>query len=128
MNNVNLIGRLTKDIEVKTTNNGKDYCRFNLAVQRNKDETYFINCVAWNNTAQMMYNYLEKGRKIAVEGMLANNKYTDKSGNQRVDTYVLVNKVYFCDNPKKENNQATYGLSEPTIYENENDDDGYFPF
>jgi single-strand DNA-binding protein len=60
MNTVNLIGRLTKDPELKYTNNGKGNTRFTLAVQRNKEETDFINCVAWEKLQKILLNTLKK--------------------------------------------------------------------
>ena len=70
MNTVNLIGRLTKDPELKYTSNRKGNTRFTLAVSRNKDETDFINCVAWEKTAENIAEYFKKGSQIAVQGAM----------------------------------------------------------
>ena len=72
MNNVVLMGRLTADPELRTTNSGLNYCRFTVAVDRySKGEdkkTDFINCVAWRQTAEFVERYFSKGKMIAVQG------------------------------------------------------------
>jgi len=107
MNQVNLIGRLTKDIELKMTPNQKVVTQFNLAVYRTKDETDFINCVAWNKTAELLENYTSKGSQIGVNGTLRTRNYDDPNiPNRKVYvTEVLVNSIYLLDSKKKEQEQ-----------------------
>ena len=69
MNHITLIGRLAKDPELKYSQSGKAYCRFTLAVSRefNREEVDFLDCVAWNKTAETIAEWLNKGRKIAIQ-------------------------------------------------------------
>ena len=110
MNNIILIGRITKDPELKYTNNGKGNTRFTLAVSRNKDEADFINCVAWEKTAENIAEYFKKGSQIAVQGSIRTGSY-EKDGRTVYTTDVWVYKFSFIGN-----NQ------------NVKKDDGDFPF
>lgn len=99
MNKVVLIGRLTKDPEIKYTPAGNAVSTFSIAVNRDfKNEngeydTDFINCVAWNQTAEFMGNYLKKGYQIAVSGSIQTRTYEDKAGKTVYVTEVIVNQV-----------------------------------
>lgn len=106
MNNVTLTGRITKDLELKYTQNGKAYCRFTLAVDRGlskekKQEAEangqptadFINCVAWGTTAEVLNKYTAKGKKILVNGSIETGSYTVQDGSKRYTTDVLVNRI-----------------------------------
>lgn len=115
MNVVNLIGRLTKDLELKYTNSGKANTRFTLAVQRNKDETDFINCVAWEKTAENIAEYFKKGSQIAVQGSIRTGSY-EKDGRTVYTTDVWVYKFDFIGNSNSSNNQ------------NKKEEDKDFPF
>ena len=101
MNNVILIGRLTKTPEVNKTTNGKSYCQFTLAVNRtykNADGTYgtdFINCITWGATADNLARYQAKGSQLAVEGSIEVGSYTNKDGTNIRTTTVNVSKVHF---------------------------------
>ena len=111
LNTVALMGRFTKDIEMKQTNNGKKVISFCLAVGRNratKDEekkSDFVECQAWENTAEFISTYFKKGDPIIVQGRLETSQYEDKQGNKRKSVYVLVNNVNFCAFKKDENDQ-----------------------
>ncbi len=102
LNSVNLMGRITKDPELRQTLSGTSVVSFALAVDRNyvKDgrdrETDFVNCVAWRSTAEFIKKYVVKGQLIAVEGKLQTNNYEDAEGNKRYQTEVVVNEIYFC--------------------------------
>lgn len=108
MNNINLIGRLTADVELKQTQNGVEVCSFSLAVKRPrvKDTTDFINCVAWRNTATFISKYFKKGNMIAVDGTLTSRKYQDNNGNNRVAYEVVVDNAYFCEGKGDGNGSA----------------------
>lgn len=101
MNLCVLMGRLTAAPELKKTNSGLSVASFAIAVDRDfkgKDgekQTDFINCVAWRNTAEFICRYFAKGQMIAVEGNIQTRKYTDKNGNDRTATEVLVNQAHF---------------------------------
>lgn len=117
-----LTGRLTADVELKTTPSGVSVCSFSLAVDRNytpKGEeraTDFIDCVAWRNTAEFISKYFSKGSMIGIEGAIQTRTYTDKEGKNRKVTEVVVNNASFCGS-KTENNGSNYINS----YNNEND-------
>ena len=97
MNTVNLIGRLTADIELKQTPSGKLVSNFALAVNDGKDKTYFIDCVAWEKTAELIERYMSKGTLFALSGRLTTRSYQDKNGNNRKTTEVLVDRIDFLE-------------------------------
>lgn len=109
MNQVNLIGNLTADIEVKKTVNGKSYARFSIAVDDGADEkgerkAQFIRCVAWEKTADNLGAYCKKGNPIALTGRLVNSSYEDPKtpGARKFSTDVVVSVVHFLGR-KQEN-------------------------
>lgn len=102
LNNCILMGRLTHTPELKTTTNGNDVVRFCLAVERSKTtadgekQTDFIDCVAWNKTAEFICKYFKKGEPIIAEGRLETRGYEDKQGNKRKACEVIIREVNFC--------------------------------
>ena len=102
MNKVILTGRLTKDIEVKTTSNDKEYCSFTIAVDRRfKDadgnrQADFISCTAWNKTAEFLGKYFHKGSRIGICGSIQTRSY-EKDGQKVFVTEVLVEEAEFLD-------------------------------
>ena len=109
MNNVSLMGRLTADPELKTTQNGISYCRFTVAVNRyskdGEDTADFISCVAWRSTAEFICNYFLKGNKIALIGSIQTGSYTDKDGRKVYTTDVNTDKIFFCESKKDGNSE-----------------------
>ena len=105
MNKVVLVGRLTKDPELRyAAGSDTAVCKFTLAVNRmKKDEADFINCVAFNKTAETIANYLVKGRKIAIAGRIQTDSYTAQDGTKRYTTDVVVESFEFCDSSNKSN-------------------------
>lgn len=101
MNTVVLMGRLTKDLDLKETSGGKTYTGFCIAVDDGKDNTYFIDCKAWNKTAENIAKFFKKGDKIAVTGKLTTRTWEDDSGNKRKVTEVIVNTFDFCTSKDK---------------------------
>lgn len=98
MNVVNLQGRIAQTPELKRGKNA-DYTFFSLAVGRpfSKDkETDFFNIVAFGKTAEFICNYFKKGQLIIIMGHMINDRYTDKNGNNRIQTKVIANQVEFC--------------------------------
>lgn len=96
------IGRLTRDPNVKYTQSGKAYASFTLAIDRRKSadgnqQADFIQCVAWEKTAEVISQYTGKGRKIAVEGRIQTRSYDAQDGNKRYVTEVVVQSMEFCD-------------------------------
>ena len=102
MNNIQLLGRITKDLEPKTTTSGKSVCSFDIAVARkfNKEITDFIPCTVWDKTAELMCKFVKKGQLIAIDGSLYTRKYEDKNGNNRTAYEVNVNNFYFAESKK----------------------------
>lgn len=92
INSVNLCGRVTKEIEVNITETNKKVTRFSLAVQRNKEVADFINCQAWEGTADLLQRYVRKGDKINVQGCIRTASYNTQNG-KVYQTYVLVNQI-----------------------------------
>ena len=91
MNKVILIGRLTKTPELQTGKTGTMYTRFSIAVNGfKKGEVSFINCMSFGKTAEIIAQYAEKGHRVAVDGALNQNTWTDKDGNKRNDIVVNV--------------------------------------
>ena len=104
MNIAILMGRLTRDPELKYTSNGKAYTTFTLAVQKTKDEAEFIDCVAWEKTAETIAEYFGKGNRILIQGRLSVNSY-EQNGEKRKFTRVLANTFEFIDSKNSGNSQ-----------------------
>ena len=106
INNIVLVGRTTKTIELKQNKNGTNYVQFTLAVNRPyKDEqgqqqADFITCVAWNKTAETIANYVLKGTLIGVEGRLQVRNYENEAGVRQYLSEVLVNRFTFLESKK----------------------------
>ena len=103
MNVICLMGRLTGDPELKTTQNGVSVTSFSVAVDRayrskeQERQTDFINCVAWRQTAEFISRYFHKGQRIALQGSLQSRKYTANDGSQRTAYEVVVDNAFFCE-------------------------------
>lgn len=108
-----LIGRITKDLELRHTSNDKAVCDFTLAVNRDKDNADFINCVVWNNQAENLCKYQGKGSLIAVFGELRVDTY-EVEGNKRYKTYVYVNNIEFLGKKEEKDSIPTEELSTKT--------------
>lgn len=121
MNVVVLVGRFTQDPVLRTTQSGTSLANFSLAVDRkfkseNQPDVDFINCVAWGRTAEVICQYLTKGRQIAVQGRLQTGSYQAKDGSTRYTTDVVVESFDFIGsrsdntyNPQSSyNNQSNY--------------------
>ena len=107
LNRIILMGRLTRDPELRRTPSGTAVASFSLAVERDfKDQatgekaTDFIDIVAWRNTAEFAAQYFHKGRMAVVEGRLQIRDWTDKEGNKRRTAEVIAESVYFGDSRK----------------------------
>lgn len=103
MNKAILIGRLTKDPELRTTPTGRNVCQFSVAVSRNftnangEREADFINCVVWDKQAENLVKYQKKGNQIAVEGRIQTRNYGDKDGKKVYVTEILASNISFLD-------------------------------
>ena len=108
MNRIQLIGRLTKDVEMLKSKTGTEVGKITLAVarprQKDKErEVDFIDCVAFGTLGETLAKYIEKGNRIYVEGSLNINKYEDKEGNTRYSTSVIISSFEFIDFKKTDN-------------------------
>ena len=123
MNNVTLVGRLTKDPEVKTTTTGKDTCSFSIAVDRpSKEKTAdFISCVAWEKNAELIGKYLTKGSRIGIIGAIQSRSWEGTDGKRIYVTEVLVNRIEFIDTKRDK-------AAKKTGEDIEMDDDVVAPF
>lgn len=129
MNKVILVGNLTKDPELTTTQNGVSVARFTVAVQRkfknanDEYETDFINCVAWRTSAEFIHKYFKKGNKIGVVGAIQTRVFNAEDGSKRYVTEVVVEESEFVQSKKGEDNQD--GEKKPEL---EPIDDDSLPF
>ena len=124
LNNVILMGRLTANPELRSTNSGKSVCSFHLAVDRgSKDEKVdFFDIACFNKTAEFAAKYLQKGRMIVIRGSLRTNEYEDKEGKKRKSYNVTASNIFFADNKPQDAPQA------PPQLEPYTEDEGDLPF
>ena len=107
LNSVVLMGRLTKDPELKQTPQGVSVATFSLAVDRNYarqgegKQTDFINITAWRNTADFVSKYFTKGQLVAIRGRLQTRQWQDQSGQKRYATDVVADEVFFAESKGK---------------------------
>ena len=135
INNVTLMGRLTANPNMNTTNSGKAVANFTIAVDsfRRDDPANFINCVAWEKTAEFINKYFGKGNMIAVTGSIQTRKYEDKDGNSRTAFEVVVRDASFCGEKKEDAGSNAGSASSGTASERAEtfdilDDDEDLPF
>lgn len=144
LNHIIIMGRLTRDPEIRHTQSGTAVASFTLAVDRDfKDKatgekaTGFIDVVAWRNTAEFVSRYFSKGRMAVVEGRLQIREWTDKEGNKRRTAEVVADNVYFGDSKRDGDSRYQGGYSsggyqapeQPTDEFREiQDEDGELPF
>lgn len=130
LNNVIIMGRLTRDPELRRTQGGTAVTSFTMAVDRDfkaqsgEKETDFIDVVAWRNTGEFAAKYLAKGRMAAVEGRIQVRDWQDKDGNRRKSVEVVADNVYFADSKRDSKPQESRDDQEF----DEIEDDGDFPF
>lgn len=123
MNKVFLIGNITKDIELRQSNNGKFVVEFSVAINNGKDQqgnelpADFVNCTAWNKTAEVLSKYTNKGSKISVEGAMKTQTWVDQQGNNRYKTYVLVDRVELLGGRPQQNPAQVANQYEPQYNE-----------
>ena len=99
VNRMILQGRLCADPEMRRTKNGTAVCSFRVAwseTVKDRETKLFLNCVAWQGTAEMICKYFRKGKELAVEGRLSTREYDDRDGNRRSVTEMTVDRVHFC--------------------------------
>ena len=146
LNHITIMGRLTRDPELRRTGSGVAVASFSLAVDRDfgkndngERETDFIDCVAWRQTGEFVSKYFQKGRMIVVDGRLELRDWTDKDGNKRRSAEVNVANAYFGDS-KRDDQGSSYsapaggfgGYAAPSAPASDfamlEDDDAQLPF
>lgn len=148
LNRIIIMGRLTRDPELRHTQSGTPVVSFSLAVDRDfkgqdgEKQTDFIDVVAWRNTAEFVSRYFTKGRMAVAEGRLQIRDWTDKDGNKRRSAEVVADNVYFGDSKRDGDTMGAYGTQSggdgavplpdapaaPSAFTALTDDDGQLPF
>lgn len=132
VNRMILQGRLCADPEMRRTQNGTAVCSFRVAwseTVKDRETKLFLNCVAWQGTAEMICKYFRKGKELAVEGRLYTREYDDRDGNRRSVTEMTVDRVHFCGK-----NEDGHGMPPRTdgksqfVEMDEDEDLGALPF
>ena len=116
LNHITIMGRLTRDPELRRTGSGIAVASFTLAVDRDfgkndngERETDFIDCVAWRQTGEFVSKYFTKGRMAVVSGRLQIRSWNDKDGNKRRTAEVVADNVYFGDSKRDSDSGSSYG-------------------
>lgn len=125
INNIVLVGRTTKDIELRQNKNGTNYVKFTLAVNRSykgiEQQADFIQCVAWSKTAETLAQYVPKGALIGIEGRLQVRTYQNEAGIRQYISEVLVNRFTFLEARKNSvTPEPMEPASLPVAFENTN--------
>lgn len=114
LNHIVIMGRMTRDPELRRTGSGTAVASFTLAVERDQKpkegerETDFIDCVAWRQVGEFVDKYFSKGRMAVVSGRLQIRSWTDKEGNKRRTAEVVADNIYFADSKKEDSNGGGY--------------------
>ena len=143
LNHIDLMGRLTRDPEIRHSQAGLTVASFTLAVERDRapqgerPQTDFIDIVAWRGTADFVGKYFTKGQLVAVNGRLQMRDWTDNNGNKRRSAEVVADHVYFAEG-KRDKDQQSDGTGaysapppeyeRPQSFEDIDEDDGDLPF
>lgn len=123
MNKAILMGRLTRDPEMRQTQSGVAVANFSIAINRRfqKDQTDFINCIAWRQTAEFICKWFQKGSMIAVVGSIQTRRYTDSEGKERTVTEVVAEEAYFTGSRAESGTGAMdFGGGQPSMPSFEN--------
>ncbi len=147
LNHITIMGRLTRDPELRMTQSQTQVASFTLAVDRDfggrdggEKQTDFIDCVAWRQTAEFVSKYFAKGRMAVVSGRLQSRKWEDRDGNKRTSWEVVADNIYFGDSRRDggdagDNRGSSYSYEAPKTspkatspFEELEGDDGELPF
>ena len=116
LNHITIMGRLTRDPELRRTGSGVAVASFTVAVDRDfggrdggEKETDFIDCVAWRQTGEFVSKYFTKGRMIVVDGRLEMRDWNDRDGNKRTTAEVVADNCYFGDSKRESDGGSAYG-------------------
>ena len=140
LNHITIMGRMTRNPEMRTTQSGVAVASFTLAVDRDfggrdggEKQTDFIDCTAWRHTAEFVSKYFSKGRMAVVSGRLQIDNYTDNDGNKRRSAKVIADNIYFGDSKKDgttggQNDEASSFTPAPSGFVPVDVDSGELPF
>lgn len=124
MNNIVLLGRLTKDADIRSTQSGKVVASFTLAVDRpytqnGKKEADFIACQIWGKSAEVLGRSVHKGQRILLEGRLQIRQYTDKNGNKRTAAEVVTDRFEFIERKEQTEPQGMENFGQQMPFDEE---------
>lgn len=139
LNHIVIMGRLTRNPELRYTNSGTPVASFTVAVDRDykndKDERAvdFIDVVAWGKSGEFVAKNFQKGQQAAVDGRLQIRNWTDNEGNKRKAAEIVANSIYFCGSKKEEVSDTGFGYlphrdEEPEQFSDLSEEDGELPF
>ncbi|MGM9946735.1 single-stranded DNA-binding protein [Floccifex sp.] len=120
INRVVLVGRLTRDPELKKTPSGASVCTYTIAVNRNRNvdgqpDADFISCETWNRQAENMVQYLHKGSLIGIEGRINTRTYNTNNGQKVYSTYVVTDQIQFLESKNKNNGNSQIEISDDDL-------------
>ncbi len=128
LNHIVIMGRLTREPELRTTQSGVNVASFTVAVDRdfggrdgNERQTDFFDCSAWRSTGEFVSKYFHKGSMIVVSGRMQSRKWQDREGNNRINWEIQADNVYFGEN-KRDSENSSYSQNS---YSNQNSYSGY---
>lgn len=124
MNNIVLLGRLTKDADIRSTQSGKVVASFTLAVDRpytqnGKREVDFIACQIWGKSAEVLGKSVHRGQRILLEGRLQIRQYTDKNGNKRTAAEVVADRFEFIERKEQTESQGMGNFGQQMPFDEE---------
>ncbi len=148
LNHITIMGRLTRDPELRYTQSQTPVASFTLAVDRDfggrdggEKQTDFIDCVAWRQTAEFVSKYFQKGSMAVVSGRLQIRDWTDRDGGKRRSAEVVVDNIYFGESRRRDGGdtrstndyhydsyQSRSTSAAPSVFSDLSDDDGELPF
>lgn len=132
LNSIVIMGRLVRSPDLRKTKTGKSVVSFTLACDRDYGgddrQTDFIDCTAWQGTAEFVHKYFAKGQMMVVKGRLASEKWQDKDGNPRTSWLVAADSVYFGEKKRTDTPPAADAYESTTTTFEELDEDGELPF
>lgn len=130
MNTASISGRLTKDIELRTTQSALSVCSFTVAVDRPgvKDSVDFIDCVAWRKTAEFIFKYFQKGDPIEITGSITTRSYEDRNGTKRKAVEILCDRVGFPKQKRRKGDSGSDAGQGGSQFEELEPDEDDFPF
>lgn len=130
LNDISIMGRLTRDPEMRETAGGTKVARFNVAVERDHatvNKVDYINCTAFGSTAEFVCKHFQKGNMICVRGSMESSRWEDRDGKKRTDWYIAAWSVYFTGEKTGQRAGTEEGPTEDPGW-TEEPDDGNFPF